>query len=356
MPSSLVLEIVYMDDTIPPPSCKEVIFQKGELHISKGISRAMMDGVPPDWVHIEPGLKYFEDVTGIVMVRGRDACTLWFSRLQPPPPSEVLGSLVDRWLFNSDGSVTVIKGEVARDLEPREKLCVSPPNGIDGGCKIILYNHGIIPTWVGIEKEDARVVFEGDSVSGRFSGPGDRRIYTIPITKPGMLIVEYRSDSGPGSIDIFIMDEKGRPAGTGGATFRRPQDARVELLYRGYDGSDFDAGFLFTPDTLLDCTLEVRKTGDLYRMIVDLENRGDEPVEVYRLDAGTVTWYADKVIIGGAHPGRLPEPVFLEPGRSLSFEKDILFEGKARFFEARIDLPFMPEGLRCLAEEKEEER
>lgn len=352
-PAALVIEIAYMDDSIPPPPCDRFIFTGGEFHLDPNLSAAIQKGILPDWVHLEEGLESFEDVSKIVMVRRDDSCAVWLSIHVPPSPSEVSASLkIDRWRFHTDESVTVIMGNKRVELKQERFLCIDRDSRdvSKGKCRIVLYNYGILPIWVGGTQPKPAVVSTDDSVSGRYSGPGDTKVFTVPLSEPGMLIVEYRSSRGPGSIDIVIKDDKGRIMGRGGASFESPMDAEVELKYRGYGPADFDAGFLFSPDPAppLNCSLQILKEDKVYRVVVTIENRGKHPIEAYKPGAGTVTWYADGAIIAGAHPGRPPMHHLYKPTEKVPYSLVLLVPEAARTIEAEFKGETCP--IKCSAE------
>ena len=336
-PAATVVELVLMDG-VPPAPCQGLVLHDRGLYFDAGMIERFARGGDATLV-VEPGLRQLEQTGRIVLVRTDEGCTVFFSGRALPAPKRVAEALawpleITGWRADADGMLELKRKGVLCSLSPGASL----PLGSLSDNELRLAHYGILPLYFETPSWPLTELSPGPSQSIHFSGSGDEAHYRIMTRQAGMLIVEYRSSSGPGSLDIDIRDAQQQFLGTGSAVLSTPGVLLIRLQYRGAGPADVDVGFLFTPDQPLSCTLEARAvSGAVVAARLYLHNRSSEPLWVTAPGPSSVRWYADARLIGIARPGRLPEQRMLEPGASLEYSARLELPPGSSQLAAEID-------------------
>ncbi len=334
-PVARIVEVT-LGDGVPPP-CEGVVFSGRVLHLDARLYRTHRAG--GTHLILADDVPYLEEARHVVLVRHAEGCMLLAARNALPAPREVMDALglplpAFDWRVDAEGRLFVRRAGVEYRLPGGGMIVLAET--LTGLVRMAYY--GILPLYGAPGRPSARLVAIGDAVSDRFAGPGDVRTYVLEVLQAGMLVVEYRSAAGPGSVDIKIADKGGRTVGRGGAAFPGPGQARVNLQYRGVGPAAFDVSFLFNPDAPLRCTVQATvDAGETVKARLRLENRGDVPVTVQRPGRGTVRWYADGQLVGVARPGVLPRRRLLAPGEPLDYEARLALPSGVRRLAAEVD-------------------
>ena len=340
-PSAVIIELAEADG-VPPPVCPGLAFHDRVVFLAADLLTAEpREGRAA--VSAEPGLEHLEDTGFIVMLRRPRGCRLYLSRRKMAtlagrrdlPP----GLTGITWRIDGDDRLQVDHGKDHRRLAPGEGWCLQPAAEPLQACPLRLHYYGRRPLYQGGPRPPVTAIDIGASVSVPFAGPGDKAFYRLTPSQAGMLVIEYHSKAGPGSLDIAIRGPDERLLGTGGAAIPGPGDVDVALGYRGSGPAPVDVGFLFTPDTPLACKLSLVRLREDPGVIIAhlrLENRGSEPVSVTRPGPGTVRWYVGETLVAAARPGRLPEDRLLAPGAALTYDVGLALPEGFGLFSAEV--------------------
>ena len=322
-PAAFVVELA-LADGIPPPACRGVAFHDRALFIALGISQRLAEGGN---AHLRPeiGLHALEDAGFIVMLRWPQGCRLYLARRTMPavPAQKDLPEPVaaTAWRVGDDDTLQVDHAGRHRTLAPGEGWCLLTAAEEMEACRLRLHYYGRLPLYQAEPPVRETAVEAGAAICPRFAGPGDGMRYRLALPQAGMLVVEYRSDAGPGSLDIAIRGADGALLGSGGAFIPGPMTVSVTLDYRGSGAAAADVGLLFTPDRPLACLLTLETKDDqTVAARLRLENRGEAPLRVTVPGPGSVRWYVGPTLVAAARPGRLPEERLLDPGAALIYD------------------------------------
>ena len=335
-PAAHVVEVT-LGEGVPPPPCEGVAFGERVLHLDARLYRTQQAGGTR--LVLAGDVPYLEEAGHVVLVRHAEGCTLLAARDALPAPREVIDALglplpSFDWGVDAEGRLSVRRAGADCTLSRGGvTVLAETPAGL-----VRIADYGILPLHLGAPSLSATELVPGASRSIRFAGPGDEVHYRITTPQAGMLIVEYRSSAGPGSVDIDIRDVKQRLLGTGSASLPGPGVLMLTFRYRGAGPADVDAGFLFNPDLSLACTLEARvgKRGRVEAR-VRLENRGTEALSVNQPEPGTLRWYADGKLTGAARPGHLPRQRLLQPGAVLEYKTTLELPPDTRQLGVEMD-------------------
>ncbi len=324
-PAAHVVELADWREGFPPP-CGLVRLRGRELIATRRFVEAVRAGGGPQ-VQVRGGVRRLEEADRIVIVRDADGCHVLVGRGRLPAPSRPEALLdLETGLrdWRAEPSATLVlarRGAVCR-LKRGGGQCLGPPPNPETGCPLRIHYYGILPIFFedepGIRPGQARDASAGGSASGRFAGTGDVTLFRVRVPGPGSLLVEYRSDAGPGSIGVDIADARGRSLGSGRVRLRAAGTLLVRLTHLGTGPAAYDVGFLYTPEAPVACSVRVQAPdGRTVAARLEVVNRGSTRHPVAEPDAGTVTWLLDGEVLAGARPGRPPRTVFLEPGERL---------------------------------------
>ena len=324
LPAAHVVEVADWREGFPAP-CPDAAVRDRSLHVSARLARAVQAGGGPG-VEVVGPLRRLEEATRIVLVRSMEGCRAIVARGKLPGPPRVEAVLgqplgLRGWRAEPDATLVLSREGAACRVQRGHGACLGVRPTPEQGCPARLHYYGVLPLYLEGETRDAppREVAAGDAASGRFAGQGDRARYRVRVPGPGSLLVEYRSDAGPGSIGVGIRDGAGRSLGSGMATLHGAGELLVTLTHLGSGPAAYDVGFLFTPERPFACTTRVRPLGGRrVRATVEVTNRGRTRHPAALPGTGTVTWLLEGEVLAGAHPGRPPRTVFLEPGERRS--------------------------------------
>ena len=335
-PAAHVVEVT-LGEGVPPPPCEGVAFGERVLHLDARLYRTQQAGGTR--LVLAGDVPYLEEAGHVVLVRHAEGCTLLAARDALPAPREVIDALglplpSFDWGVDAEGRLSVRRAGADCTLSRGGvTVLAETPAGL-----VRIADYGILPLYGTRKPLAARAVAVGGTVSGRFAGPGDARSYVLDLPQAGMLVVEYRSTAGPGSVDIEITDKDGRVVGSGGAFFPEPAKVQVMLHYRGTGPAAFDAAFLFNPDRPLRCTLQAAQAAaGAVRVRLRLENSGAAPVMVQQPGPGTVRWYADGRLAGVARPARRAAQRMLAPGEHIDYTAQLVLPAGADEISAEFD-------------------
>ncbi len=324
LPAAHVVEVADWREGFPAP-CPDAVVRERSLHVSARLARAVQAGGGPG-VEVVGAVRRLEEATRLVLVRTLEGCRVIVARgkLPGPPRAEaVLGGPLGLrgWRAEPDSTLVLSREGAACRLERGHGACLGARPTPEQGCPVRLHYYGVLPLYLAEELHEPppRRVEAGGAASGRFAGQGDRARYRVRVPGPGSLLVEYRSDAGPGSIGIGIRDGAGRSLGSGMVTLRAASELLVTLTHLGSGPAAYDVGFLYTPKRPLACTTRVRALGGRrVQATVEVTNRGRTRHPAALPGTGTVTWLLEGEVLAGAHPGQPPRTVFLEPGERRS--------------------------------------
>ena len=326
-PSSLVLEIT--EDPSPPPlPCRHLQLHDRALYISPQIEQNF-SGTLPSGIHRSPDLPYLEETRAILFMRTDASCHLWF--LSDPSISSRADGIQQmtaiipgfRRIEMNETEARLIT-TVTQTLVKNKRICLKKTASTEPSCRLWAHYYGRLPLVVGSPPVPHRRVEPDDAVTLSLAGPGDRAMLMVPIYQAGMVVVEYKSQYGPGAIDIRITDENDKLRGTGGASFPAPGTARIEIISRSVGPDRVDLGVLFNPDLPLFCSYTLNPVAeDKTRIIVSLVNAGTKTIDAVHLDAGTVWVFQEEKVLSGAHPGRPSRTIPMQPGQRQQYTLEL---------------------------------
>ncbi len=324
VPAAHVVELADWREGFPAP-CPDAVVRDRSLHVSARLARAVRAGGGRG-VEVVGAVRRLEEATRIVLVRTLEGCRVLVARGKLPGPPRVEAVLgqplgLRGWRAEPDATLVLSRAGAACRLERGHGACLGARPTPEQGCPVRLHYYGVLPLYLAeqVREPPPRDVDAGGAASGRFAGQGDRARYRVRVPGPGSVLVEYRSDAGPGSIGVGIRDGAGRALGSGMATLPGAGELLVTLTHLGSGPAAYDVGFLYTPERPFACTTRVRPLGGRrVRATVEVANRGRTRHPANLPDAGTVTWLLGGEVLAGAHPGRPPRAVFLEPGERRS--------------------------------------
>ncbi len=324
-----VVDIAFYDG-IPPALCKGIRVGRRSV----GVDASWQARLRKRRGRIdtgESGTDRIEDARYLIMLRKPKRCRALFLRSPISLPAGLRPFA--GWRF-SDGVLVLLGDKTNIRLAPGKH--VREP--AKGDSFVVVHNYGTLEVYFKLPVVRPVMTRIDNSVSGAFTGPGDVRRYRLQTPQAGLLVVEYHSDHGPGSIDIEIRDSHGRLLGTGGASINSAETVDIVLRYRGTGSSAFSAGFLFSPDTSLACRLEVRRIArGMMDAAIIVENQGRTVAGLARPAADTTAWYADDRLIGIARPGRGSSMVMLPPGKRMRYTTRLIVPAGTRSLYALLD-------------------
>lgn len=251
-PAAHVVELADWREGFPPP-CTLARIRGRSLVVSRALAGAVQAG-GNERVEVPPGAGRVEEADRIVLVRALDGCHVLAGRGTLPPADRAaarLGIDLGRlgWRATADVTLVVETPGASRRLARGRGCCLGPRPTPETGCPVRLHYYGVLPMFFenepGLAENRVREAVVGEVVSGRFSGTGDEAVYRLHIPGPGTLLVEHRSDAGPGALQITLEDAAGRTHTSGLIRFRTETTLLVRVAYLGTGPASFDVGLLF---------------------------------------------------------------------------------------------------------------